>query len=578
MDFPIEFSLYSFEKTLPIASLSSSFRVAPIVFIRVARRRCRRRRAPSFRGRTTVVPRVDGVDIAFGIARLTLTSATHRIEKVRANFTPTRARWRMRRLAARAVSTMTTTTTTTHRVANAASTSTSRTSRGGGGGSARAPFLAALRATVRTRAADAAAVDAHPTTRPWAGETYARGGADADERRANRPRPTSTSLLSVAPMMEYTTPHFRVMCRLMSAHTWLWTEMEVDQTLTHAIEDPGNRVDRFLDYPTETFGTVLQLGGSSPAILGSATRIAAPYGYDEINLNSGCPSPKVAGKGCFGAALMAEPELVGDCLAAMWENAPDGTPVSVKCRIGVDETDSYDALCEYVETITRRSPTKRFYVHARKALLDGLSPAENRTVPPLKHDWAYALARDFPECEFHLNGGLKTLNDVKNALERGPANGGRVYGAMIGRQAHADPWGLLSAADTTVFGADANPCANRREFLDKYAEYADETVGRFGTAKDGYRVPSVRHMMHPIQNLFHGCANNKTWRRLVDEELQKRAKLSETTVRSILDNTLSAISDEDLDSPPGAAGVDAFDVERDWDLPSRGAGYLARNA
>jgi tRNA-dihydrouridine synthase A len=495
------------------------------------------------------------------------------------NATHRRARQRMRRLAARVTSTMTT--MTTHRVTNTTATSTS--CRGCNGSSrAHASMPAARRASIRTRAdAAAAAVHAHATTtstRPWAGETYARGGADADERRANRPRPTSTSLLSVAPMMEYTTPHFRVMCRLMSAHTWLWTEMEVDQTLTHAIEDPGNRVDRFLDYPTETFGTVLQLGGSSPDILGSATRIAAPYGYDEINLNSGCPSPKVAGKGCFGAALMAEPELVGDCLAAMWENAPDGTPVSVKCRIGVDDADSYDALCEYVETITRRSPTKRFYVHARKALLDGLSPAENRTVPPLKHDWAYALARDFPECEFHLNGGLKTLNDVTNALERGPANGGRVYGAMIGRQAHADPWGLLSAADTTVFGADANPCANRREFLDKYAEYADETVGRFGTAKDGYRVPSVRHMMHPIQNLFHGCANNKTWRRLVDEELQKRAKLSETTVRSILDNTLSAISDEDLDSPPRAAGVDAFEVDRNWDLPSRGAGYLARNA
>jgi tRNA-dihydrouridine synthase A len=153
-------------------------------------------------------------------------------------------------------------------------------------------------------------------------------------------------------------------------------------------------------------------------------------------------------------------------------------------------------------------------VHARKALLAGLSPAENRTVPPLKHEWAYALARDFPECEFHLNGGLKTLNDVKNVLERGPEDGGPIVGAMIGRQAHADPWGLLSAADTTLFGEASNPSASRRDFLNKYAVYADETIGRYGTAKDGYRIPSVRHMMHPIQNLFHGCANNKAWRRL----------------------------------------------------------------
>ena len=383
--------------------------------------------------------------------------------------------------------------------------------------------------------------------------------------------------LSVAPMMEYTTAHFRVMCRLMSRRVALWTEMEVDQTLTHAHAE-GDRVDRFLDYPLETRGTVLQLGGSTPETLGRATAIAAPYGYEEINLNSGCPSPKVAGKGCFGAALMTEPGLVAECLAAMAANAPSGTPVSVKCRIGVDDADSYDELCRYVDTIVTGSPTRRFYVHARKALLNGLSPAENRTVPPLKHEWAYALARDFPECEFHLNGGLKTLNDVENVLKRGPEGGGPIAGVMIGRQAHADPWGLLSAADTTVFGESSNPCASRRDFLEKYVEYADATVGRFGTAKDGYRVPSVRHMMHPIQNLFHGCANNKAWRRLVDEELQQRAKRPETTVRSILEATLGVINDEDLDSPPRAAGEDCFDVHREWDLPTRGAGYLARHA
>ena len=403
-------------------------------------------------------------------------------------------------------------------------------------------------------------------------------GVDVDVARATRPRPERPSALSVAPMMEYTTPHFRVMCRLLSRHAWLWTEMEVDQTLTHAIED-GTRIDRFLDYPAEHCGTVLQLGGSTPEYLGRATAIAAPYGYEEINLNSGCPSPKVAGKGCFGAALMMEPRLVAECLGAMAENAPEGTPVSVKCRLGVDDADSYDHLCDYVETIARETPVRRFYVHARKALLDGLSPAENRSVPPLKHEWAYALARDFPECEFHLNGGLKTLTDVRNAMNCAPADGGKIAGVMIGRQAHADPWGLLSTADVEVFGAESNPCASRREFLDKYAVYADETVGRYGTAKDGYRIPSVRHMMHPIQNLFHGCANNKTWRRLVDEELQKRAKKPDTTVRSILDATLVAIRDEDLDAPPCAtsSGVDAFEVDRAWDLPRRGGGYVARD-
>ena len=411
------------------------------------------------------------------------------------------------------------------------------------------------------------------TTWVWASEAYDVRG-DGEGRCGARTRATRAGALSVAPMMEYTTAHFRVMCRLMSAKTWLCTEMEVDQTLTHAVLE-GTRVDRFLDYPVETAATVLQLGGSDPEILGRATAIAAPYGYEEINLNSGCPSPKVAGKGCFGAALMTEPRLVAECLQAMNENAPSGTPVSIKCRIGVDECDSYDELCEYVDTIVRASATRRFYVHARKALLNGLSPAENMSVPPLKHEWAYALARDFPECEFHLNGGLKTLNDVENAIYRGPEGGGPIAGVMIGRQAHADPWGLLSAADTTIFGESTNPCASRRDFLEKYVEYADDTIGRYGTAKDGYRIPSVRHMMHPIQNLFHGCANNKMWRRLVDEELQKRSKKPDTTVRSILEATLGVIEDEDLDAPPRAAGIDAFDANREWDLPTKGGGYRA---
>ena len=434
----------------------------------------------------------------------------------------------------------------------------------------------------RRRDARGVATKANASTWLWASECYVRGpgveGVDVERARATRERvDAGRAALSVAPMMEYTTPHFRVMARLMSRRVMLWTEMEVDQTVTHSARD-GDRVDKFLDYPAATFGTVLQLGGSTPEYLGRATAIAAPYGYDEINLNSGCPSPKVAGKGCFGAALMAEPGLVAECLAAMAENAPEGTPVSVKCRIGVDDVDSYDDLCDYVERIVAGSSTRRFYVHARKALLAGLSPAENRTVPPLKHEWAYALARDFPECEFHLNGGLKTLNDVKNVLERGPEDGGPIVGAMIGRQAHADPWGLLSAADTTLFGEASNPSASRRDFLNKYAVYADETIGRYGTAKDGYRIPSVRHMMHPIQNLFHGCANNKAWRRLVEEDLQKRSKHPDTTVRSVLDATLIAISDEDLDAPPIAAVGDAFDVNRAWELPTRGGGFLARTA
>lgn len=406
----------------------------------------------------------------------------------------------------------------------------------------------------------------------WRAEDDDSGGERAS--RNARARTTTSDALSIAPMMEYTTTSFRVMARLLSAKTTVWTEMEVDETVVRAHADA--RANKFLDYPVNTHRTVLQIGGSDPGNLARATAIAAPYAFDEINLNSGCPSPKVAGRGRFGAALMADPTLVAACLKAMAAEVHESTPVSVKCRIGVDECDSYDDFYRYVETVATKSPTRRFYVHARKALLDGLSPAENRTVPPLRHDWAYAIARDFPECEFHLNGGLKTLGDAKNAMTRGPADGGQIRGAMIGRQAHADPWGLLSAADVEMFGEASNPCASRRVFLERYAEYADETVGRFGMAKDGYRVPSVRHMMHPIQNIFHGCANNKLWRRLVDEELQNRGKRVDTTVASILEATLNAIDDADLDSPPAAASEHAFDCEREWDLPRVGAGYRAR--
>ena len=163
--------------------------------------------------------------------------------------------------------------------------------------------------------------------------------------------PAPPQLLSVAPMMDYTTPHFRVLCRLLSRRTWLYTEMEVDQTLVHT-DHP--RLDRFLDFPLSTHPSVLQLGGSDPETLARATAVAAPYGYDEINLNCGCPSPKVAGKGSFGAAMMLEPTLVAECVAAMAENA-GGAPVTVKCRIGVDDVDSHEDARRFVEVVARRA-------------------------------------------------------------------------------------------------------------------------------------------------------------------------------------------------------------------------------
>ena len=375
--------------------------------------------------------------------------------------------------------------------------------------------------------------------------------------------PAPPQLLSVAPMMDYTTPHFRVLCRLLSRKTWLYTEMEVDQTLVHT-DHP--RLDRFLDFPLDTHPSVLQLGGSDPEALARATAVAAPYGYDEINLNCGCPSPKVAGKGSFGAAMMLEPTLVAECVAAMAENA-GGAPVTVKCRIGVDDVDSYDDLRRFVETVAPALPPAPgagdrpfFAVHARKALLSGLSPAENRTVPPLRHEWVHALARDYPDVGFALNGGVTTLAEAA-AIARGDAAGaagaaaGALVGCMVGRAAHADPWGLLATADTDVFGEATNPCASRRELLSRYAEYADAAAGRHGVTKDGYAVPSLRHLMHPLQNLFLGEPNAKRWRREVDEALKRDGRNPDASVASVLDATLGVLSDETLDRPPVRAAT-----------------------
>lgn len=200
--------------------------------------------------------------------------------------------------------------------------------------------------------------------------------------------------------MDYTDVHYRQLARLVSKHTWLWTEMVVDKTILHA--EP---LDKQLWFPPEQHPIVLQLGGSDPQTLHEAMTIAARYGYDEINLNCGCPSDRVAGAGCFGASLMLEPQLVADCMAAVAAGAAAGgaSPrTSVKCRLGVDDADSYAQLAAFVQTVSEHGGVTDFIIHARKCLLNGISPAQNRSVPPLRHDWVWALKRDFPHLSFQV--------------------------------------------------------------------------------------------------------------------------------------------------------------------------------
>ncbi|KAG2656224.1 tRNA-dihydrouridine(20/20a) synthase-like isoform X2 [Panicum virgatum] len=314
-------------------------------------------------------------------------------------------------------------------------------------------------------------------------------------------------LFSVAPMMDWTDNHYRTLARLISRHAWLYTEMVVAETIVHQKDN----LDRFLAFPEDQHPIVLQIGGSNLENLAKATKLANAYSYDEINLNCGCPSGKVAGHGCFGARLMLDPEFVGDAMSAIAANCD--VPVSVKCRIGVDDHDSYEELCEFVDKVVSKSPTRHFIIHARKALLNGLSPAENRKVPPLKYEYYFALLRDFPQVKFTLNGGITTIDEVSLSIRQG-ANG-----VMVGRAAYNNPWNMLGHVDGEIYGKPTR-CISRRQILKSYQVYGDSIIGRYGPSR-----PNVRQA---VKNLATTCGNakltlhcaiarqsNHSWRRLL---------------------------------------------------------------
>ncbi|KAF0892938.1 hypothetical protein E2562_020057 [Oryza meyeriana var. granulata] len=284
-------------------------------------------------------------------------------------------------------------------------------------------------------------------------------------------------LFSVAPMMDWTDNHYRTLARLISKHAWLYTEMVVAETIVHQQDN----LDRFLAFPAEQHPIVLQIGGSNLDNLAKATELANAYSYDEINLNCGCPSGRVAGHGCFGARLMFDPEFVGDAMSAIAANC--NVPVSVKCRIGVDDCDSYEQLCEFVDKVISKSPTRHFIIHARKALLRGLSPAENRKVPPLKYEYYFALLRDFPDVQFTLNGGITTIDQVSASIRQG------AHRVMVGRAAYNNPWNMLGHVDSEVYGMPTRH-SSRRQILERYQIYGDSIMGQYGPSR-----PNVRQLV-----------------------------------------------------------------------------------
>uniref|UniRef100_J3LWF3 tRNA-dihydrouridine synthase n=2 Tax=Oryza brachyantha TaxID=4533 RepID=J3LWF3_ORYBR len=349
-------------------------------------------------------------------------------------------------------------------------------------------------------------------------------------------------------MMDWTDNHYRTLARLISKHAWLYTEMVVAETIVHQKDN----LDKFLAFPAEQHPIVLQIGGSNLDNLAKATELANAYSYDEINLNCGCPSGKVAGHGCFGARLMFDPEFVGDAMSAIAANC--NVPVSVKCRIGVDDRDSYEELCEFVDKVVSKSPTRHFIIHARKALLNGLSPAENRKVPPLKYEYYFALLRDFPDVQFTLNGGITTIDQVNASIRQG------AHRVMVGRAAYNNPWNMLGHVDSEVYGMPTRN-SSRRQILESYQVYGDSIMGQYGPSR-----PNVRQLVKPLLNLFHSEPGNGLWKRKADSTL-RHCK----TLQSFLEETLEAIPDSVLDAPIGKdpCSEEAHFADMDSLLPPR---------
>ncbi len=295
----------------------------------------------------------------------------------------------------------------------------------------------------------------------------------------------------VAPMMDRTDRHCRFFHRLLSRRARLYTEMLTAGAVIH-----GDR-SRLLGFDAAEHPVALQLGGSEPEALAEAARIGAGFGYDEINLNCGCPSDRVQ-RGRFGAALMAEPQLVGRCLAAM--RAAVAVPVTVKCRIGIDDQDD-DALFRFVETVHAVAGVTVFIIHARKAWLQGLSPRQNREVPPLRYELVFRLKAERPDLKIVLNGGLADLNAAETVLAEGALDG-----VMLGRAAYADPW-LLSQVDRRLFGEQtAEP--TRHDIIRAMLPYAERL------AAEGVCLHALARHIH---GLFQGRPGARAFRRHLAE-------------------------------------------------------------
>ena len=305
---------------------------------------------------------------------------------------------------------------------------------------------------------------------------------------------TINRLFSIAPMMDWSDHNCRFFWRLLTRQALLYTEMVTTGALIH-----GDRA-RFLHFNTEEHPVALQLGGSDPKDLARCARWAQEWGYDEVNLNCGCPSDRVQ-SGMFGACLMARPELVSDCVKAMVDNCD--IPVTVKHRIGIDHMETYEELVGFVEPVAAAGCTV-FIVHARKAWLQGLSPRENREIPPLNYPWVYQLKKDFPQLTIVVNGGIQTLQECQSHLQH-------VDGVMLGREAYQNPW-MLAQVDEVLFGMD-NAAKSRDDVITALLPYTERQLA--GGAQ-------LNHITRHILGLYQGVAGARKFRRHLSENAYKK--------------------------------------------------------
>ena len=300
---------------------------------------------------------------------------------------------------------------------------------------------------------------------------------------------------SIAPMMQYTDMHDRYLLRLISKKIFLYTEMVTTGAILYG------KCFHQLEFNKEEHPVAIQLGGSDIDDLVESSKIAEDYGYDEINLNVGCPSDRVQ-KGRFGACLMLEPDHVAECLNAMQTNVK--VPVTIKCRLGVDHHEDYEFLYNFVN-IVQNAGIKHFIIHARNGILKGLSPRQNRHIPPLKYDYVYQLKKDFPNLNITINGGIRTIDECKDHLKY-------VDGVMIGRAAYENPF-LIKDIDTELYGVESN-VNSKKSILNEYLDYVEERL------QEGH---DLSRMMKHLFGLSRGDKFAKTFRIKILEVIKKES-------------------------------------------------------